>query len=540
MRSLALTPLLVVSAAAALPEILVSKRDRHTNGATSNFARSIGIERRGGGTLTTNVYDVLSWSSGGAYYANVTMGSPPQDQVVIIDTGSSDLYLDASSAEDCQQSGQNSCRGGTFNPSSSSSYKVVAPAPAFDTAFGDGSTASGPFASDMLGIGDVSISNVQFGLAQEVDSTTGYAVGLLGIGYSAIEATRNRYANVPEVLVETGLINSRLYSVFLNDQRDISGSILFGGIDTSKYTGPLATLNLLPQLGGEVIDQFISVVTAVNATIGGKTHTITEGGSADYAAYSGSDKGMPVLLDTGSSGWSVDAEFYDKHFAPVFDFVRDDGLCSCAHATSGDFVSLEFGGKVRIKVPASEFIIPVYDIHTKQPVMFDPKNQACLVMISPLGPSESGFQTLGDAILRSMYLVYDLDNAQVSIAQASEDDSAKPNIVTVQAGPSGVAKAVSSVITAAANSYYIAPAVTTGSFSVSTLASTVGTATGTAAIPVSARISGNGGVIATGVPDTTSSPNAAAGLHVPGADFSGLWTVGAAAGFAALGAALIL
>jgi hypothetical protein len=70
MRSFALTPLLVVSAAAALPEILVSKRDRHTNGATSNFARSAGVEKRAGGTLTTNVYDVLSWSIGGAYYAN--------------------------------------------------------------------------------------------------------------------------------------------------------------------------------------------------------------------------------------------------------------------------------------------------------------------------------------------------------------------------------------------------------------------------------------------------------------------------------------
>lgn len=64
-----MTPLLAVSAA-ALPEIFVSKRDRHTNGATSHFARGVGIDRRAGGTLTTNVYDVLSWSIGGAYYAN--------------------------------------------------------------------------------------------------------------------------------------------------------------------------------------------------------------------------------------------------------------------------------------------------------------------------------------------------------------------------------------------------------------------------------------------------------------------------------------
>jgi hypothetical protein len=435
--------------------------------------------------------------------------------------------------------------GGTFNPSNSNTYKVVAPAPAFNTSFGDGSTASGPYATDTFGIGDVSIANVQFGLATEVDSTTGPAIGLMGLGYTSIEAAVTPYANVPDVLFDAGVINSRLYSVFLNDQRDISGSILFGGIDTSKYTGTLATLNLLPQINSAAsssrgyINQFVSVVTAANATVGGKTTMITSGGSSDYNAYYGSDHGLPVLLDTGSSGWSVDSDFYQRHFAPVFPYVKR-GICSCAYATSGDYLTLEFGGKVRIKIPASEWIIPIYDVETKQPQMIDSKTQACAFMITPSSPTGEGFGVMGDAILRSMYLVYDLDNAQVSIAQASEDDSAKPNIVTVQAGPSGVAKAVSNVATAPANSYDIQSAITTGSFSASTLASTIGTATGTAAVPFSARISGNGGVIATGVPDTTSSPNAAAGLHVPGGDSSGLWVVSAAAGFAALGAALIL
>ena len=68
MKTVVATSLLVASAA-ALPELFVSKRDKHTNGATANFARSVGVERRSG-TLSTNVYDVLSWSYGGAYYTN--------------------------------------------------------------------------------------------------------------------------------------------------------------------------------------------------------------------------------------------------------------------------------------------------------------------------------------------------------------------------------------------------------------------------------------------------------------------------------------
>lgn len=70
MRSLALSPLLLASAH-ALPELSIAKRDRHTNGKTDLFARSIPqFERRQDGTVGTNVFDVLAWSSGGAYYTN--------------------------------------------------------------------------------------------------------------------------------------------------------------------------------------------------------------------------------------------------------------------------------------------------------------------------------------------------------------------------------------------------------------------------------------------------------------------------------------
>lgn len=70
MRSLTLTPLLLASAY-ALPEIHIDKRDKHNNGATNYFARAIpGRLRKRQDTVETNIFNVLSWSSGGAYYAN--------------------------------------------------------------------------------------------------------------------------------------------------------------------------------------------------------------------------------------------------------------------------------------------------------------------------------------------------------------------------------------------------------------------------------------------------------------------------------------
>lgn len=75
----------------------------------------------------------------------------------------------------------------------------------------------------MVGIGDVLVSPVQFGVADEVNSTTGYSIGLMGIGYASNEAVQSRrdfYPNMPEVLKDAGEINSRLYSVYLNDESE--------------------------------------------------------------------------------------------------------------------------------------------------------------------------------------------------------------------------------------------------------------------------------------------------------------------------------
>lgn len=105
-----------------------------------------------------------------------------------------------------------------------------------------------------------------------------------------------------------------------------------------------------------------------------------------------------------------------------------------------------------------------------------------------------GFLTLGDAIMRSMYVVFDLDNGQVSIAQsafgASTDvasSASGDNIKVVQAGPNGVASALvpdMTVVTAAVNTFSVASELqATQTILASTLANAVGTATGTLAVP---------------------------------------------------------
>ncbi|KAK5111545.1 hypothetical protein LTR62_004841 [Meristemomyces frigidus] len=526
---------------AALPLLSIAKRDSNLQ-YTPNA-----ILRRDGGTVETNIFDILSYSTGGAYYANVTVGTPPQDQVVILDTGSSDLYFDASTAQACESTGPYSCRGGTFEPKNSSTYFIVDPAPAFNTSFGDGSTAMGPFSEDVVGIGNVLIQNVQFGVAEKVNSTTGYAIGLMGLGYSENEAVQQHfYPNMPEVLRDTGVINSRLYSVYLNDVGAYTGTILFGGIDTTKYTGEIATLDLLPDINTGVVDQFIQTVTGLAYNNSGKATNLFYGGSPNVQAYTSTDVALPVLLDTGSSAWSVPTSYYDKFIAPQFTFVDpQSGLCACSHQNDDTSLILEFGAKLNITVPIREFVVPVYNSSSNEPYIVNGQSQ-CAFMIVPAQPTGQGFQTLGDAILRSMYIVFDLDQGQVSLAQAKVNGSSSPNVVTVSAGPSGIANAISTSYSAApVNTNSIAPAVqnATASFSVSTAQSTIGSATGVGAVPADAQVSGgaSGTASSSGSKSSgSSSKGAAAGLVVPGADFSGVWVVGVSVAMAALGAGLVL
>ena len=95
--------------------------------------------------------------------------------------------------------------------------------------------------------------------------------------------------------------------------------------------------------------------------------------------------------------------------------------------------------------------------------------------------------SIGDSILRSMYTVFDLDNGQVSIAQAATEEK-MPNVVEVPTGPNGLASVISDIVQASDNTATIASAYTgTISPTFRTATSPLGTATGIDAVPSSYR-----------------------------------------------------
>lgn len=360
------------------------------------------------------------------YFANATLGTPAQSFRLHIDTGSSDLWVNAANSRLCTDPGNQCGASGIYNANDSSTYEFVNNA--FNISYVDGSGAAGDYATDTFRFGGQTVRDMQFGIGYISTSPE----GILGIGYTINEVQVNRfqleeYPNLPQKLKDDGTINTNAYSLWLNDLDASTGSILFGGVDTDKFSGTLATLPIAPEQGAYA--EFIIVMTDMGVD-GNKT-----------SLFSASN--VPVLLDSGSSLMylpdAVVTALYTE-FNARYDSRQGTAFVDCDLANQQG--SLEFGfSGVTISVPYNELVITAA-VSRGQPV--------CILGISPAGNSVS---VLGDTFLRSAYVVYDLENNEISLAQTNFNATSS-NIQEIQNGTDGVPRASvvpNAVATAAPN-----------------------------------------------------------------------------------------
>lgn len=223
------------------------------------------------------------------YYANVTAGTPAQSVMLQIDTGSSDVWMSATNATYCTgRNGAENCVGGTFNSATSSTFKYVNDL--FNITYVDMTGSVGDYFTDVLRIGGVTVTGQQMGLA--IDTTIG--TGILGIGYPSDEAIckpsgcPGQYPTMVQNMVSQKLINTQAYSLWLDDLQASTGSVLFGGVDTAKYMGSLATLPVQPDTYAQgLIDSFTVAWTGFSI-----------GGCSTFASSSFAE---PAILDSGTT-----------------------------------------------------------------------------------------------------------------------------------------------------------------------------------------------------------------------------------------------
>ncbi|KAF8147604.1 endopeptidase [Mycena galopus ATCC 62051] len=164
-------------------------------------------------------YVPLSNFMNAQYFAEIQLGTPPQSFQVVLDTGSSNLWVPSISCEStaCVLHAQ-------YDSKSSSTYK--ANGTAFSIPYGSGSM-QGFVSNDVLAIGDLEIPKQDFA---EATNEPGMAFAIAkfdGLAYDTI-------------MINQKLIDKPVFSFRIGSSEEDGGEVVFGGIDHSAYTGTIA------------------------------------------------------------------------------------------------------------------------------------------------------------------------------------------------------------------------------------------------------------------------------------------------------------
>ncbi|KAH7349901.1 candidapepsin-3 [Plectosphaerella cucumerina] len=354
------------------------------------------------------------------YFVNASVGNPPQQVRLHLDTGSSDLWLNTPNSALCREQDRPCAVSGTYSANSSSTYSYVGSY--FNISYVDGSGASGDYVTDTFSIGASRLDNFQFGIGYQ--STA--AQSILGIGYKSNEVQVNRaglkpYDNLPAKMASQGLIRSNAFSLYLNSLQSSTGTILFGGVDTEHYVGQLQTLPIQGASNGH--SEFLITLTGVSL------------GSTVLA----DNMALAVLLDSGSSLTYLPDAMVSQIFEMVGAVYQEQeavAFVDCRLAEVQANMTFTFSNP-RITVNLSELVVDMLQITGRRPT-FANGVDACLFGIAPAG---RGTNVLGDTFMRSAYIVYDLDNNEISLAQTRFNASTS-NILQIGSGKGAVPSAV--------------------------------------------------------------------------------------------------
>jgi len=313
------------------------------------------------------------------YFSDISIGTPPQQFKVVLDTGSSNLWVPSSECNSiaCYLHSK-------YDHSSSSTYKKNGSS--FEIRYGSGEL-SGFVSQDTLQIGDLKVKNQDFA---EATSEPGLAFafgrfdGIMGLGYNTISVN----GIVPPFynMLDQGLLDEPVFSFYLSDTNDESSEseAMFGGVNTDHYTGKLTKIPLRRKAYWEVDLDAI--------TFGDDTAEMDDTG---------------VILDTGTSLIALPstmAELLNKEIGAKKSY-NGQYTVECDKRDSLPDLTFTLTGH-NFTIGPYDYILEVQGSCISSFMGMD--------FPEPVGP----LAILGDAFLRKWYSVYDLGTNSVGLAKA--------------------------------------------------------------------------------------------------------------------------
>ncbi|KAG0746850.1 hypothetical protein G6F62_001617 [Rhizopus arrhizus] len=395
----------------------------------------------------TSLYNDL----GSQYLINIGIGTPVQNFTVTLDTGSADLWVPGKSCPTAD------CPNALFDPSASSTYASLDKA--FTLTYGIGSV-NGTYVTDSVTIAGATVTKQQFGLASDTKQIltnpntitvstaakltkrgdTETANGILGLGYPRLTGSysRGQGAYNPFVfnLAAQDIISDPVFSIYLNngDTDGWVGEIIFGGIDQTKFKGNLTYLpvvsyssvsskNKRTTLSNDgnyywmVGAQGIAVTTTTSNTT---TNSTVDSNAAVSISFNTTSA---FILDTGTTLTYLPKSMADKVINAIagsgsysVDSTSGTYLVDCSVANANTQLELIMSDEnkkpISLSVPASQLVIAL-DGQTAA------TSKSCLFGIAPLDSNSGNMYLVGDSVLRSAYMAFDMGSNKVGIAAAA-------------------------------------------------------------------------------------------------------------------------
>ncbi|KAF9219785.1 acid protease [Gyrodon lividus] len=363
---------------------------------------------------------IVNQGDDSSFYGTLAIGTPPYSFDVILDTGSSDLWV-ASSA--CQSS----CAGtGNFDSAKSSTFHSLNHD--FGVTYGSGEV-TGTLAEDVVQMAGFTIENQQFGSVTSTSSgfLQNPVTGLIGLAWQSLSSS----GAMPfwQALASSGSWDSPLMafqlSRFINDSHagglEPGGSLTMGYVNESLYTGSID----YQDIPAGKVSFWLQEITSM--TVQGDLVSMPNV-SASYAAI---DTGTTLIAGPSSGIAAIYAQIPGS--SPGTGDWEGFYSYPCAHEIN---VEISFGGPSWAISPA--------DFQFQQT---GPSSDYCYGAFYSIPPSQGTPQwIIGDTFLKNVYSVFRYNPPSVGFAALSQTALAMNGIEAVI--PSATLGANAATITA--------------------------------------------------------------------------------------------
>lgn len=254
---------------------------------------------------------------------------------------------------------------------------------------------------------------------------------------------------ISEAMASAGCIGSSSYSLFLDEDNARSPSILFGGVDTARFTGPLVTLHTKPDADESLADRYASQTLRL-----AKMTTLFNGTAHQtYRPAKGRDS---VDIDTGAKGIFLPDDWVSSIFNGIQQIIAvryssssyDTKMVISCNDIDAD-ISLTFtltdetARSVHVDIPLRELVVPLGSRYPNTTKALEDygipganASDVCVVnIIQSAAVDHTDLIMLGDPFFRSAYTYNNLDQNTISIARPAYNPKAKERIIPIGRGP---------------------------------------------------------------------------------------------------------